>query len=135
MKRIISLTLVVLLVAALFVGCGSSSVDGTYKMTKINDMSLKDFYTQMAEAFGVSLDDLDIDLDAIADSFTLTLKADGTAVVKGDMEGESTEEKTGTWKQEGDKVTITIDDEPMEFTFKDGTLTAEMDGMAVTFSK
>ena len=56
MKRIVSLTLVILMVAALFVGCGSSdSVDGTYKLKAIDGKNVKEYFTAIAEKGGQTL--------------------------------------------------------------------------------
>ena len=60
---------------------------------------------------------------------TLEFKEDGTVVVTelAGEDGESTT-STATWTQDGEKVTITIEgeDEPQEYTFKDGKLSISM---------
>ena len=137
MKRIISMTLVILLVASLFVGCaGSATVDGTYKIKSINDKSVKDYFSTLAETLGMDLDGIlelfGTSADALEDMMTITLNKDGTCTVASKMADE--ESGTGTWTQDGDKVTITVDDQPSEFTFKNGTLTMTMeeDGQKMT---
>ena len=138
MKRIVSLTLVVLMIAALFVGCGSDSVPGTYKLKKINDKSIKEFYEEIAKAAGVDLSTMGIDVNKMEDMITITLKDDGTAEMKGSFEmDEDAEDQvaTGTWTQDGDKVTITVDGKAQECTFKSGELTITESGMSMTFAK
>lgn len=64
--------------------------------------------------------------------WTLTLGEDGTAVSAMTMMGE-TQEQSGTWTQEGDKVTITIEDSPVDGTLADGKLTLAMGDQAAVF--
>lgn len=131
MKRIVSLTLVVLMIAALFVGCGSDSVPGTYKLKKINDKGVKEFFDDL----GMDLSTLGVDASKLEDMMTMTLKDDGTAEIADNMEGDG-KTVTGTWKQDGDKVTISADGKDMEFTFKSGALTytVEESGMKMTMT-
>lgn len=131
MKRIVSLTLVVLMIAALFVGCGSDSVPGTYKLKKINDKGVKEFFDDL----GMDLSTLGVDASKLEDMMTMTLKDDGTAEIADNMDGDG-KTVTGTWKQDGDKVTISADGEDMEFTFKSGALTytAEESGIKMTMT-
>ncbi len=65
-------------------------------------------------------------------SMTMELKDDGSVVATASDEDEPSE---GTWKMEGDKVTVDINDSPAEFTLADGKLTAEQDGMTMVFSQ
>ncbi|MBO4418216.1 MAG: hypothetical protein J5789_00080, partial [Oscillospiraceae bacterium] len=121
MKRIIAMTLVVVMVAALFVGCGSNGVEGTYKLKKVNGVDLEEFAKLMGG-------------DEEIPEISMTLKSDGSVVAKGDLVDMSDEESTGTWKQEGDKIVITINGEAQEFDYKDGTLTMSASGFSVTFA-
>ena len=126
------------MIAALFVGCGSDSVPGTYKLKKINDKSIKEFYEEIAKAAGVDLSTMGIDVNKMEDMITITLKDDGTAEMKGSFEmDEDAEDQvaTGTWTQDGDKVTITVDGKAQECTFKSGELTITESGMSMTFAK
>jgi len=122
MKRIIAMTLVVVMVAALFVGCGSNGVEGTYKLKKVNGVDLEEFAKLMGG-------------DGEIPEISMTLKSDGSVVAKGDLDDLSDEESTGTWKQEGDKIIITLNGEAQEFDYKDGTLTMSASGFSVTFEK
>ena len=79
MKRVISLTLVVLLIAAMFVGCGgSSSPAGSYAIKTIDGKSLKDYFAAAAEDYGIDVTALltmvGIDLDHPEDLMSIVLK-------------------------------------------------------------
>ena len=52
-------------------------------------------------------------------------KEDGTIAANLNMSGES-KEMDGTWVVDGDKVTVTIDGDPLEMTIQDGALVNEM---------
>ena len=69
MKRIIAMTLVVVMVAALFVGCGSNGVEGTYKLKKVNGVDLEEFAKLMGG-------------DEEIPEISMTLKSDGSVVAK-----------------------------------------------------
>ncbi len=139
MKRIVSLALVVLLIAALFVGCGNSSVEGTYLIKSMGGVAVEDMFKEEAGD--------DFDLDAILSMFkvsslgeliTMELKADGTVTMKNAMDAmDSDEDSTmsGTWKQEGDKVSITIDGDTQEFTLNGSELSGGEGDEAMVFVK
>lgn len=132
MKRIISLILVTLLVAALFVGCSKSDPVGTYKI----DMdSLIEAMKESDEAKDMSDDQIKSLLKTIGiteDSMSLEIKKDGTFVL--DLSGDKTE---GTWKQDGSKLTLTAENEPIDVDFSDGKITMESEeaGMKLIFVK
>ena len=154
MKRIISLTLAVLLIAAHFAGCAGSKADspvGTYVIKTINDKSVKDYFT---EAFGAASEQgfdmsallamMGIDLEHPEDLMQITLKEDGTVEFTSKLdeigeaeegeEVEGEEKETGTWKQDGDKIIISADGEDTELGYKNGelTMTTEEDGETVS---
>lgn len=60
---------------------------------------------------------------------TMELYEDGTAMVSLN----SDDQLTGTWVLNGDIVTITANDEPQDFTFAEGVLTVNDDGVIMTF--
>ncbi len=132
MKRTISLILVALLVAALFVGCSKSDPVGTYKI----DMdSLIEAMKDSDEAKDMSDDQIKSLLNTIGiteDSMSLEIKKDGTFVL--DLSGDKTE---GTWKQDGSKLTLTAENEPIDVDFSDGKITMESEeaGMKLIFVK
>ena len=108
----------------------AAAVPGTYKMAKINGMDIREFYTEIAAAYGMSLEDLGLDLDEITESFVIVLQADGTATVISDEE-----EETGSWRVENNMVAIEVDGETLMFLFQDGEITFEEDEMTVTLRK
>ena len=131
MKRIISLILVTLLVAALFVGCSKSDPVGTYKIDmdsmieakkkesdKTKDMSNEEIKDLMKQA-GIS-----------EDAFGLEIKDDGkfTLEYAGDKE-------EGTWKLAGSTLTLTVDNDPLECDYEDGKITMDMGGTTLIFVK
>lgn len=61
---------------------------------------------------------------------TLVLNEDGTAA----MNGVGDEPSTGTWTIDGSTVTVTIDDDPLDFALEDGKLTASQDNLTMVFS-
>ncbi len=76
----------------------------------------------------------------------LTLNKDGTASFDADMPGEKHETGTGTWTQDGEKVTIVQkmkngkpaegkNAEPKTLTFKDNKLTATEGGVTMGFKR
>ena len=122
MKRIVSLVLAVLMLAALFAGC-SSGPEGVYKIKTFDGQDAKEFFeslAQLAKAFGGD----EINVDELMDAMKLELKADGVAVTSKEDEAEEGKYVTieGTWKLDGDKITITFEDESMEGTYKDGEI-------------
>lgn len=129
MKRVISIALVILLVASLFVGCSGNGVTGTYRLKTINGMDVGEFFNTFIAAFGGE----NVDFKA-EDLMVMTLKDDGKVEVSSHLDDEA-ETLEGTWKQEGDKVIITLQDEAQEFTLKDGSLVIEQDGMSMVLSK
>lgn len=131
MKRIISLILVTLLVAALFVGCSKSDPVGTYKIDmdsmieatkkesdKTKDMSNEEIKDLLKQA-GIS-----------EDSIGLEIKDDGkfTLEYAGDKE-------EGTWKLDGSTLTLTVDNDPLECDYEDGKITMDMGGTTLIFVK
>ena len=75
-----------------------------------------------------------MDVTGFGMSGTLNLKEDGTFTMA--MTG--SEESTGTWKADGDKVQLTMGTETVDVTIADGTLSITMDeasGTAMIFSR
>lgn len=133
MKRVISIALVVLFVAALLVGCGGSSDPvGSYKIKSVGGKAIKDMINDELEGSGMSVDDYlkMVNIDSLEDMITLELKSDGTAAftISGTAE-------TGTWKQEGDKLTITIDGDAQEAKLSGSELTFKVDNQEYVFTK
>lgn len=131
MKRILSLLLAVLLAAALFAGCGLlGSPEGTYTVQTINGKSVKDYYTTVAkEEYGVDLTGLlsllGIDLEHPEELMSIVLKEDGTAEYRSGLLGDA-KVASGTWKQEGGKLTLTLAGETKELDYRNGKITLEL---------
>ena len=62
--------------------------------------------------------------------FTIELKAGGEAQVVNGLG-----ELSGTWTQEGDVITVTVQGDPVDFTLQGNTLTTEESGMRFVFEK
>ena len=88
------------------------SAAGTYYVQSVDGESLGDYYVSMAGETGVNLDAL-LELagvqsaDELGDKLSFTLKADGTGTYEY-LGTQGIETKTASWKQEGDKVKITV---------------------------
>ena len=132
MKRILALALVVLLVAALFTGCAAKP-EGTYKIETIDGKNVKDYFK---EAFELDDDTIDSALELLGvESFDeimkITMKSDGNFTI--DYMGQ---EMAGTWKLDGEKLTLTNEDgEDQEATFKGGKIIIDMDGEEMVLGK
>ena len=114
MKKLISLILI-LCMACMLIPAMAEEAAGEWYLTSMSYGG----QTLDAAAFGMS--------------GTLTLKEDGTytAVMTG------SDESTGTWKAEGDKVQIIVNDQTTEATIADGflTITDAESGSSMIFSK
>ena len=128
MKRTLSVIISALFILAVITGCAggsAASASGTYVLKSINGLSIQDAF---AEQFGdeISLDDILslLGLQSIDDYMKVELKSDGSAVVS--VAGE--EGELGTWKQDGNKVTITVDGDSVECTLNGNELTLPIEG-------
>ena len=142
MKRVISLALAVLFIAALLVGCGDSSdggsVDpvGSYKIKTIDGKTVEDVLKAELESSGMGDMSLDkalelLGITSLDDYMTLELKSDGSAVMTS-MGGSS----NGTWKQDGSKVSVTFEGDTQEFKLSGNELSGtDSDGTEYVFEK
>ena len=132
MKRIISLILVTLLVAALFVGCSKSDPVGTYKIDM--DSMIEATKKESDKAKDMSNEEIKDLLKTIGmteDSMSLEIKDDGkfTLEYAGDKE-------EGTWKLDGSTLTLTVDNDPLECDYEDGKITMDVgSGTTLIFVK
>ncbi|MBQ7715341.1 MAG: hypothetical protein IJT70_05685 [Clostridia bacterium] len=133
MKRIIAIALAAVMLLAILASCGASP-EGKYYIKEVGGKSVKD---ALMETLG-GLTDAAIDefleqvgIDSIEEYMTIELKPGGKAVTQ--VAGESSSE--GTWEQNGDKITINVNDEPVEFDFNGTTLVASIAGQEYVFSK
>ena len=133
MKRIISAVLVALMIAALLVGCGSNPA-GHYVVKSIDGKSVDEALQSSADAAGMSKEDYlkQLGVPSAEEIIVMDLKSDNTAVMEIKMFSTT---KEGTWKQDGDKVTITIDNDGADFTFKGNELTSQTGDQQYVFVK
>lgn len=86
------------------------------------------WYLKTVEAQGMSMDAASIGMEMV-----FVLNADGTGAATLNMAGEAMEQ-TLTWTEAGDQVTISIEGDPQVFTYVDGNLVAEQEGMKMILS-
>ena len=136
MKRFISLAVIALMLVALFAGCGNSSPVGKYVIKTIDGQSPEDAYKAVLEEYGegASIDELleVAGISSLDEMVTFEFKEDGTMTSTLAMEEETLE---GTWTQDGDKLTITMDGESEEFKINGKELSCNMDGQEYVFIK
>ncbi len=131
MKRIISLILVALLVAALFVGCSKSDPVGTYKIDMDSMIeAMKKESGELKDKSNEEIKDLLKQTGMSEDAFGLEIKDDGKFTLE--YAGEKEE---GTWKLDGSKITLTVDNDPLECDYEDGKITMDMGGTTLVFVK
>ncbi|MBQ6031338.1 MAG: DUF4923 family protein [Oscillospiraceae bacterium] len=131
MKRIISLLLVTLLVAALFVGCSKSDPVGTYKIDMDSMIeAMKKESGELKDKSNEEIKDLLKQTGMSEDAFGLEIKDDGKFTLE--YAGEKEE---GTWKLDGSKITLTVDNDPLECDYEDGKITMDMGGTTLVFVK
>ena len=138
MKRTLSIILALLIALSLFVGCGGgkSTTAGTYIVKEMGGMSIQDYFEAEVNnsALGMTLDEyLELmGLQSLDDFMVMELKEDGTATIK--VAGDDPE--TGTWKEEGDKITITTDDSgAVELTKNGDDLVMADEDISYVFTK
>lgn len=131
MKRIISLLLVTLLVAALFVGCSKSDPVGTYKIDMDSMIKAAKEESEAAKSMSdAEIRELLEKTGITEDAMGLEIKDDGKFTI--DFAGDKEE---GTWKLDGSKITLTVDNDPLECDYEDGKITMDMGGTTLIFVK
>ena len=117
------------LCAFAFTACGGGSIAGTYQLDK---EALKKMAAQESGDADKLEDAARKMMDAMFDKMegTMELNADGTASVKFAMPPMGEQAFTGSWKADGNKVTITAKgengkEESKTGTFADGAITIE----------
>jgi len=113
MKKLISLILVMLLICMALPVMAEEEVTG-------------DWYLKT-----MKMGDQEYDAAAIGYVITMTLNADGTMAMA--MPGE--EPVLGTWTLEGDKITVSADDSPVEGTVSEGMIILAEDGGEMIFTR
>lgn len=117
MKKLISLILIVCLAALMVPAVADEDVTGTWTLIK------------------AVVSGMEMDPSMMGMSMVMVLNADGTAEVTTTYTGADPDVQAGTWTLDGTALTITVDDQPGEFTFADGQITMEMSEGQMIFSK
>jgi len=135
MKRTVSLIMAVMFVLVMVTGCGGgSSAAGKYYIKAIDGEDIEAaLMAELGEEEGFTIDDyLELlGISSLGEMMTIELKSDGTAVIV-----EVGEDDTiGTWKQNGNTITITADDDPVDFILNGNELSYDEDGSGYTFVK
>ncbi len=122
-KRILALLLVVAMMMCL-VACGGkkNNVAGTYHLTKMNMEGVNLDIKQLSEQSGVEMK-VDLVLEENG-NFSLDMSALGTG-----------ENLSGTWKADGNKLTMTAEGEDASAVVDGKTITLEADGASMIFEK
>ncbi|MBQ9198846.1 MAG: DUF4923 family protein [Lachnospiraceae bacterium] len=122
MKRIITSILMIAALMILCVGCGKGKdVSGTYKLSSMGGTSVADLQKQYDE-IGMNVN--------VADMFTMELKSDGTFTMIYGGESES-----GTYKVDGSKISMTIENDTEEGTVSGNTITLGSGDEEMVFKK
>ena len=124
MKRIVSMALILLAMAVLLTGCGANPV-GSY-VTKTVDGQPVEAYI---ESMGATPELLEI--ASAEELMTLEIRADGTFTAK--MSG--SDPKEGTWTQDGNKLSMTVDGATEEFTLSGDEIAYKTDNQDIVFAK
>ena len=104
----------------------SSDVAGTYVVKTVDGLTVEEVLSDELEENLMTMEDyLDLfEINAPEEIFVIELKADGSA--KGTVAGEGS--GYGDWTLDGDTLTITLDDEPMDCVLNGNEITFEIDG-------
>ncbi len=126
MKRILPILLALVLLTSLMISCEKKpGAEGLYTLKSIDGAPLEEQFAPLLDE-GMSMEEL------LSLFFTIDLKADGTIAVT--IAGEDT--TTGTWKQEGDKITAVMDEvDPIVMTWNGSELSFVEDGQNYVFIK
>ena len=121
-KKLVLAALMVAVMAFALCACGSQNADGTYVIESLNGQSVQtviDSYKEMGLG------------DMTAEQLT-------KLVISGEnctLSAYQSDDKTGTVKVDGEKITITIDGKDEVGTLKDGTLTITESGISMVMKK
>ena len=125
MKKAIALLLIAVLALTCFAACGkkddpkaAAGPEGVYVIKTMGGEDVAQ-YLEILE------------VESAEDFMKVELKADGTLT----FSSASEEPTEGTWTQNGDTITLTIDGDSQDATLKDGELTIDFDGEVAVFAK
>lgn len=122
-KRVLSLLMVLALMVGLVAcGGGKTNAAGTYNLTKMDMNGVSVDLDQLTEEAGVEV------------KITLVLKEDGNFSLDMGTLGVS-ESLSGTWKADGNNLTLTSEGTDVPATLDGTTITMSQDGQTMTFEK
>ena len=136
MKRSIAILLALVMTVALLAGCGGSSdPTGRYVVKTFAGQPVEEYFVSMLGEYAEGIDASTylqmFGISSFEEFMIIELKSDGSAVAT--LAGEAP--LTGTWIQEGDQITITIDGDPVTFTLKGNELSFQDDEQDYVFVK
>ena len=135
MKRIAVIALALIMVAALFSACSKAAPEGKYVVKSLGGKPVEEALKADLEDFGegMTLDDLlkTFGIKAAEEYMVMDFKSDGTIAFT--VAGEDPD--NGTWKQDGSKITVTIDGDSLDMTLNGSEISATFDDQDVVFIK
>ena len=123
-KKFLAITMIAAMMLGLVACGGGSSISGTFKVASVDGKTVEDTVKEY-EAAGLTMSASDIE-----DLMVLEFGSGDSVTVK--SAGES---KTGTYKLDGDKLSITVDNETEDFTYSNNEITMESDGSKIVLKK
>ena len=114
MKKLISLILVLCMACMLVPAVAEEDVTGEWYLKTMKQ------------------GETEYDAAAAGYNMTMTLNADGTGTM---ISPTSEEPLSGSWTLEGDKITITFEDSPIDATVADGVLTLAEEDLVMVFTR
>lgn len=127
MKKLLAVLLAAIACVACMalVGCGGA--EGTYKFESMT-------MTYGDETVTIKAGDEFQGMTFEKDMMIIELKKGGKCIMTSSMYGEA-ETEEGTWKKDGDTITITSNNMTQNIQLKDGKLIINMEGTEVVLSK
>lgn len=123
-KRVLTFLMALMMVLGL-AACGGGSgksAAGIYKVTKMSSDGIEMTTEEISELFGTEV------------KMTLELKDDNSFVLDLGIMGDG-ETGSGTWKLDGDSLTLSADGEDITTTFDGKTIVLEVGTEVLTFEK
>ena len=123
-KKFLAITMIAAMMLGLVACGGGSSISGTFKVASVDGKTVEDTVKEY-EAAGLTMSASDIE-----DLMVIEFGSGDSVTVK--SAGES---KTGTYKLDGDKLSITVENETEDFTYSNNEITMESDGSKIVLNK